>query len=510
MQRASTAGAALLALAAGLIALSPAPVGVFWDDAVYVITAKALATGEGYRYIHLPGTPAATHYPPLWPALLSVVWRIAPDFPENVRLMKLLNPVLLAAAGAAATSLTIRATRVKPWIAAAAVASSIAVAPLLLLSAVLMSEPLALALTAAALAAATLMVMRGRPRDAILAGALVGLAVLARSATIALVPGLAVGLLWQRSRRASAIALGISIVMIAPWFVWSGAHANEVPPAIVGSYGPYASWILDAYRNDPGLLASVVAKNIASSVHDAGVVLFGGLPPVTRIYFTVPLLVMTAAGLALAGRRAAPLSITLLAYAALVIIWPYPPGRFMWAMFPLYAVGVLVAAVAIARRMRRARLPQRASLVPVGFAVLTLLMVMRYDVRTVQRRWYATAIERNADGVTGPVGWISRNTAPTDTIATDVHLLAYLYANRIAVPVNSLTVVEHVRDKTVGAMRAEFAVIDSTFRPKWWVVSGMVPERFALFSWVTDSTNTTLRPIANLPNGGIAALVVNR
>src|SRR5690349_16293440 len=85
-------GSALVGIIAGLVASSPASVGVIWDDAVYVITANALATGDGYRVIHIPGAPAATHYPPLWPAILSVVWRIAPGFPENVRWMKLLNP----------------------------------------------------------------------------------------------------------------------------------------------------------------------------------------------------------------------------------------------------------------------------------------------------------------------------------------------------------------------------------------------------------------------------------
>ena len=154
--------AALAALAAGLVALSPAPVGVFWDDGVYVITAKALASGLGYRYIHLPGAPAATHYPPLWPAVLSIVWRLAPSFPDNVRIMKLLNPLFLGVGAAGATTLAMRAARAPAWLAALVAASTIAVAPMLLLSAVLMSEPLCLALSAPALAAATLLVMRGR------------------------------------------------------------------------------------------------------------------------------------------------------------------------------------------------------------------------------------------------------------------------------------------------------------------------------------------------------------
>ena len=109
--------AAVVAVVAGLVAYSPAPVGGFGDDAVYVVTAKALATGEGYRFINLPGAPAATHYPPLWPAIL-LVWRIVPDFPENVRWMKFLNPVFLGVAAGGAAVLGVRVARIPMWLSA--------------------------------------------------------------------------------------------------------------------------------------------------------------------------------------------------------------------------------------------------------------------------------------------------------------------------------------------------------------------------------------------------------
>ena len=503
--------AALVALAAGLVALSPAPVGVFWDDAVYVITGKALATGAGYRYIHLPGAPAATHYPPLWPAVLSLVWRALPQFPDNVRTMKLLNPLFLAIAAAGATMLAVRAARVAAWLAAVVVAAASAVAPVLLLSAVLMSEPMCLALTAAAVAFATMMIMRGRPRDGLIAGALVGLSILTRSAALVLLPALAVGLLWRRSRRASALALAVALVCIAPWFVWSARHAHELPPVLAGSYGPYTSWVLDAYRAQPGLMWEVARQNTVGALHDSGVVLFGGLPPAMRVWFVPPLLVLTLAGLAMAGRRAAALSVTLVCYAILIVVWPYPPGRFMWALFPLYAVGALVATATIARRFRRrmsGRVSRATSIVAMAFAAATLLMVVRYDARGMQRGWYKTAIETNADGMVGPVGWIARNTAPTDTIATDVHLLAYLYAGRIAVPVNSLTVDEDVHGKTDAQMRKEFAAIDSTFHPRFWVITGMVPERFAFAKWASEPGSPFV--FAPLPGDGIAAKVNRR
>jgi hypothetical protein len=503
-RRSAIVGAALVTFALALFAMTPAPVGVFWDDAVYVITAKALATGEGLRYIHLPDAPAATHFPPLWPALLSVVWRIAPDFPGNVTLLKMVNPVLLAVAAAGTTHLAIRATRVRPWVAATTVIASMAVAPLLTLSAVLMSEPLFLALSAAALAAATRLVMRGLMRDAVIAGALVGLAMLSRSIAIALVPALAVGLLWPRSRRAAAVAVGVSVALSAPWFAWSAAHANDLPPVIAGSYGPYATWVADAYREAPGLLGDVVRQNLSRAAAASGTVLFGAVPSVLRGVFAAPLVVMTIVGLALSGRRAAPLSVALLCYASLVIVWPYSPGRFLWPFLPVFAVGVLTAARAIAKRLRAARLPLVAQRIPLGFAAFTLLIVAAHNTRALLRRTHAAPIERNAAGLVGPVSWIARNTAPTDTIASDVHLLAYLYAGRVGIPANSLTVMEYVREKSDAAMRAELAAMDSAFHPTWWIVSSNARERQALVAWSSDSTSP-VRYAATIPSGGIAA-----
>ena len=63
---------------------APATFGMFHDDGVYLVTAKALATGQGYRIASLPGQPAQTKYPELFPWLLSLVWRAFPVFPQNL------------------------------------------------------------------------------------------------------------------------------------------------------------------------------------------------------------------------------------------------------------------------------------------------------------------------------------------------------------------------------------------------------------------------------------------
>jgi hypothetical protein len=59
--------------------------GLTQDDTVYFSSAKALADGHGYVLPSVPGTPQATHYPVLYPWILSWVWRFNPSFPDNVK-----------------------------------------------------------------------------------------------------------------------------------------------------------------------------------------------------------------------------------------------------------------------------------------------------------------------------------------------------------------------------------------------------------------------------------------
>lgn len=495
--------AAAVGLAAGLVAYSPAPVGVFWDDAVYVITAKALATGQGYRFIHLPGAPSATHYPPLWPAILSIVWRIDPNFPENVRWMKFLNPIFLGVAAAGSAVLAVRAARVPMWLAAVMSAVTVVVAPILLLSAVLMSEPLALALSAPALAAATVLIMRGRTRDALIAGLLVGLAILARSAAIVLLPSLAVGVFWRRSRRASLIALAVALVLAGPWFVWSSAHAHELPPALAGSYGPYGAWLIGGYRASPSLIGEVVGYNSGRTFTEIGVLIFGAFPRFARAPLMWLLMASTVTGLFFTSRRMLPLLVALVAYLALVLIWPYAPGRFVWTYYPLYAVAAAAAVGALVRRARTRRAWRAPSVVAAAVACAALLSVVRYDVRGFMGGWHRLAIEPLAEGVVAPVRWIAQHTAPTDTIASDVHLQAYLYAGRVGVPLSSLTVQEYVIAKPDSVFAKEYDAIDAAYHPQWWIATSMTTERPAVAHWAASSGREP-RFATNFPDSGLA------
>src|SRR5713101_9038321 len=67
-----------------LVALDPRRFGDYHDDGMYVTVAKALGMGQGYRIISLPYEPAQTKFPPFYPFLLSLIWRVNPTFPQNL------------------------------------------------------------------------------------------------------------------------------------------------------------------------------------------------------------------------------------------------------------------------------------------------------------------------------------------------------------------------------------------------------------------------------------------
>src|ERR1700691_1308368 len=58
--------------------------GRFNDDALMFVTGHSIASGNGYRIASLPENPYQTKYPPLYPAYLSLVWRLNPNFPGNL------------------------------------------------------------------------------------------------------------------------------------------------------------------------------------------------------------------------------------------------------------------------------------------------------------------------------------------------------------------------------------------------------------------------------------------
>src|SRR5688572_29248876 len=90
VHRSVVVGGAAIALAITAVYLLRlnSVVGLMVDDAWYVVLAKALSEGAGFRLISSAAAPIQPLYPPGFPAVLSIIFSIDPEFPRNLWLLK--------------------------------------------------------------------------------------------------------------------------------------------------------------------------------------------------------------------------------------------------------------------------------------------------------------------------------------------------------------------------------------------------------------------------------------
>jgi hypothetical protein len=70
-------------------------VGAWNDDGVYTVLGKSLAEGHGYHSLHLVGDPVQVKYPPGFPVLLALLWRLTGSVDGVQRLVSLLHPIVI-------------------------------------------------------------------------------------------------------------------------------------------------------------------------------------------------------------------------------------------------------------------------------------------------------------------------------------------------------------------------------------------------------------------------------
>ena len=199
------------------------------DDAWYILLAKSLAAGQGYQVINSPTPGILPLYPPAFPLLLSLVFRISADFPNNLYLLKAVSIAAMLALGAF-TYRYCRGSRELP----AGIALGIAVASVL-------SPPLVVLATStvmsecvfAAAFLGTVMLVEHCARQTVLyrqlafglAAALAGsFTFLTRSMAMGLLAAGVLYLLWKRRLPAAvAFAVGASAVCL-PWLLYARIH----------------------------------------------------------------------------------------------------------------------------------------------------------------------------------------------------------------------------------------------------------------------------------------------
>jgi hypothetical protein len=457
MRRWGWAVAAGLAAAAVAMMLMPrALVGVFYDDGIYTALARSLAEGHGYRLLYLPGAPAAVHYPPLYPAFLAALWRLWPAFPDNVILFRVANAVLLGLFAGGLAAFLSRRRALPPAAAAAVVAVGATAVPLLSVVTVLFAEPLFLVLAVGAWWLAD-EAREAAGRRALLlaagAGAVAGLAGLTRSIGVAVVAGAVLSLALGRRRRAALVAAMAALVFLVPWAVWTAVHRGAVETVLAAGYGTYADLLRQAGSRwlNPDAVWDVLRP--------LGYVAFATVWPAWHWLPGLPALAVLVIGAVALVRRAPALGWSMGFYAVIVLLWPYAPDRFLWAVLPMLLVALALGGVGVWRaalvyqdwRRWALRALAVAGTVPVvaGFG--------GYQYVGLSKRWPTSTQRGISASFEQILPWVRSATPDSAVLAGEDEALLWLYSGRRAVP-SYLWHLQGRRDVSFGpdSLRAYF------------------------------------------------------
>lgn len=311
--------------------------GRLHDDALMFITAQSIAQGHGYRISSLPENPYQTKYPPLYPAYLSLVWRVNPSFPGNLTTATFFAwPWLVVWLALAWFTYRQYGFPVKRALLLTAL---LGLSPyVVLFSGMLLSEVFFTCFVLAAL----LLARRPGNGAIMLAGLTAACAYLTRTAAIALVISIPALLLWKRDWRRTALFLAASLPAICAWAWWLRIHLPHAADMTLLYYVDYMAFEKATVGFDN--LAIILWKNCDEILYGMGSLV---LPKVVAF---LPLKILTQmiavamlAGVVRLVRRGIAVDYAVFAVLSLgiLVVWHYPPNeRFVLPLFPLLLAGL--------------------------------------------------------------------------------------------------------------------------------------------------------------------------
>ncbi|MGE0130193.1 MAG: hypothetical protein AB7U82_19075 [Blastocatellales bacterium] len=465
------AGALLIFLAIYLLRLDPV-VGLFVDDAWYALLAKSLATGQGYQLINSPSPGIHPVYPPVFPFLLSLAYRVIPTFPDNVWLLKSVSIMAMAGVGWASFR---HFTRDRKWPEPLSLiaAFTITMMPELVFLATssLMSECVftLLQLLAVISIEAGMREENGGRRYILLGAALAVAAFLTRSIGLAIIAACVVYLLKERKWRLALVFATVVILLAGSWMIYSRLRAPtpdqraEQSGMIVQNYTDQF-WQRRAGTSSSGVIRSHELtdrfwSNAMEIIGNNAAMLF--TPTFYRSpklsgeeslekgdsakTFSYVLSLLIIIGFATSLRRKIMLADLIVAFTLLITIaWPWDTFRFLVPLTPFllfYLIESLREIHGFAKRRTHVKLhpePWRALAV---FAGCLLALYLFDHVGYLRARgdqspaeylpWRVIYDENRA-----ALDWI-REKAPEDAVvASENPAMVYLYTGRKSVAID--------------------------------------------------------------------------
>jgi hypothetical protein len=394
MSRAVPAGLILLLLALPVYVLRLNGVaGMMVDDAWYLLLARSLADGTGYKLISSPADAILPLYPPGHPALLSLVFRAAPEFPQNVPLLKAVSIAAMMGVGLLTFSYLRKHRQQSPVLAGGiAVATAILPAFVFLATSTLMSECVfTLAQLAAVVLAHRSVESPDRRRSMVMAlsaAAVAAAAVLVRSAAAGLVVAVALWLIKERLWKPAAVFATAVALFLLPWLAYANVHAPTRQQrmhhggAIVFSYGEQF-WMRWAGAPASGqITVAELPARIATNATDIFARSAGGIfvPAFFRgpdesgeevvalgpasmgtagvtMAISLTLSAIVLVGFITAARRRITVAEFLVPIAiAIILVWPFWSFRFVLPLTPFLFFYLIEGLQVVTRSLRATRI----------------------------------------------------------------------------------------------------------------------------------------------------------
>ncbi len=465
----SLIGALLIFLAVYLLRLDRV-VGLFVDDAVYVLLAKSLATGQGYQLINAPLPGILPVYPPVFPFLLSVPYRVFPHFPDNVWWLKSISVAAMAGVGWASFR---HLTRDRGWPRLCSLISALTMTMIPVLvyfaTSTVMSECVFMLfqLLAVLTIEAGVRKERGGWRYVLLGAALAAAAFLTRSIGVGVIAAGGVYLLKERRWKSALIFAAAMVLFAGPWMIYSRLHAPTAEQRALGyNVISYTSqfWHRRAGDTSSGTIhprelpdrlwsnaTKIAGANMAMlftptffrSSKLSGEEILERADSTRSFSYFLSLLIIV--GIATNVRRRIALADLVVVFTLLITIaWPWDTFRFVTPLAPFLLFYLLDALRRVWELIRpKVQLqPAPSWQTPMVFASLLLALYLFDHVSYLRQRsdpspaeylpWQAIFDEHRAE-----LDWIRERTPEDAVIASDNSAMVYLYTGRKSVAIDN-------------------------------------------------------------------------
>lgn len=413
--------------------------GLHHDDTLYLVGAKSLAEGHGYRIQSLPGQPFQTKYPPVFSALIAPLWKYGPAFPRNLPLLTLfawlMVPAYLFFMRAVFRHFGCRPR--ETWLLTFVAAAHPMV---LLLGMSVMSDLLFMALFLACLLLAERALEPTQSAWlALAAGGLSGLAYLTRTSAFPIVFTAPLCFLLLRRYWRAVLFLASMLPAVVGWQFWTSAHMLRTSDPALLYYTNYMGMELATVHLDN--LAGVLWRNFDGLLRGiAKLIVFDVLP--TNTHFQQVIGVAAIAGIVRLVKRTGRLQYPAVAVCLALLLCGYffpPDERILLPVYPLLLMGFWTEAknlwAVVRLAWRRGRPAERMLAAVAGTAVAALggLVVASYVEGHFGYLPRLRAASQSEQLRFQPAyDWIRSHTAPTATVYAYLDPLLYLYTGRHA------------------------------------------------------------------------------